>query len=266
MSNKRTLVSNACIGIIRVGILAAAIAGCSSKHVTPASQQAVRMQPSSAPKQDAEQVRKGRLLFDQTPKYAFHYVGNQLACADCHTQSGTADYAAPLIDVAGLFPMFSKRAGREITLKDRIDECFVRSEAGRPLPENSPEMLALVAYIQSLSRGGMNGKSYAKRGLVNLPALKGDVARGRSVYVQAQCTICHGSNGAGVPPVMPPLWGSSSFNDGAGMNNQEKMAAYVYQNMPQNHPRSLTAQQAYDVAAYIHSKPRPKFNQAYRSF
>jgi thiosulfate dehydrogenase len=266
MAIKRTLVSNACIGIISSGILAAAVAGCSSRHVTPGSQQAVRTQPSSAAEQDTELVRRGKLLFDQTPKYAFHYVGNQLACADCHTQSGPADYAAPMIDVAGLFPMFSKRAGREITLKDRIDECFVRSETGRPLPGNSPEMLALVAYIHSLSRDGANGKPYAKRGLVKLPVLKGDAARGKSVYVQTQCAICHGSNGAGVPPVMPPLWGSGSFNDGAGMNNQEKMAAYVYQNMPQNHPRSLTAQQAYDVAAYIHTKPRPKLNPAYTSF
>lgn len=266
MGVRRTLVSNASIGIISAGIVAAAIVGCSSKHVTQGTQQAARTQPSSAGEQDAELVRRGKLLFDQTPKYAFHYVGNQLACADCHTQSGTADYAAPMIDVAGLFPMFSKRAGREITLNDRIDECFARSEAGRPLPDNSPELRALVAYIQSLSRGGANGKPYAKRGLVNLPALKGDVARGRSVYVQAQCAICHGRDGAGIPPVMPPLWGSGSFNDGAGMNNPEKMAAYVFQNMPQNHPRSLTAQQAYDVAAYIHTKPRPKFNPAYKSF
>jgi thiosulfate dehydrogenase len=32
--------------------------------------------------------------------------------------------------------------------------------------------------------------------------------------------------------------------------------------MPQSSPGSLTAQQAFDVAAYVHSQPRPKLDPA----
>lgn len=209
---------------------------------------------------------KGELLFDRTPKYASQYVGNKLACGDCHAASGKQGYAAPMIDVAGLFPQYSKRAGHMISLKDRLNECFVRSENGKPLPADSPEMLALVAYIDSLSKGQKHGEPYAERGLVKMPKLKGDAVSGKEIYVKAGCVTCHGADGAGVPPFLPPLWGPGSFNDGAGMDKPEKMAAYVYHNMPQNHPGSLTPQQAYDVAAYVQKMPREKLNPAYKSY
>ena len=31
---------------------------------------------------------------------------------------------------------------------------------------------------------------------------------------------------------IPPLWGSNSFNDGAGMNTLEMLAPFIYLNMP----------------------------------
>lgn len=76
-------------------------------------------------------AQQGKLIFDQTPKYAPKYTGNQLSCNDCHLQGGTASLAAPMVDLAGLFPMFNKRAGHVISLQNRIQECFTRSEAGR---------------------------------------------------------------------------------------------------------------------------------------
>lgn len=208
---------------------------------------------------------QGKLIFDDTPKYARAYVRNKLACNDCHIQSGTAAHAAPMIDLAGLFPMFNKRAGHVISLENRIQECFTRSEAGSPPATNSPEVQALVAYIDWLSRDGEKGKAWPGRGLVKIPTLTGDPVAGKVVYV-AQCAGCHGSDGAGVPPILPAVWGNDSFNDGAGMNKPAKMAAFVLHNMPQNHPGTLSPQQAWDVSAYIHTMPRPKFDQAYRLY
>ena len=59
---------------------------------------------------------------------------------------------------------------------------------------------------------------------------------------------------------MPPLWGPDSFNDGAGMARLTAIANFVHFNMPHGadylNPQ-LTVEQAWDVAAYVVSKPRP---------
>lgn len=212
----------------------------------------------------SDEIRLGERIFEQTPRYATKYVGNQVNCADCHLEGGRAPYSAPMVGLAHIFPTYNQRAGRVITLAERIQQCFVRSENGRPLAANSREMRALLAYISWLSPEQSAGQAPG-RGLIKLPALKGDPGRGAAVYARA-CSVCHGSDGAGVPPVLPPLWGTSSFNDGAGMSTVEKMAAFVQYNMPQDAPGSLSAQQAYDVAAYVNSKPRPKLNPAYRKY
>ncbi len=244
-------------------VLFTGLAGCSSQPVHAASSPD-RAQGSAA-KEPPPLAVQGKLIFDRTPKYAHEYVGNQLACSDCHAGSGTVAHAAPMIDLAGLFPMFNKRAGHVISLANRIQECFTRSEAGTPPPENSPTVQALVAYIDWLSRDGVKGEPWPGRGLKQVAVLTGNPVAGKAVY-GAQCAECHGANGAGMPPILPAVWGDNSFNDGAGMNKPAKMAAYVHSNMPQNHPGSLSLQQTWDVVAYILSKPRPKFNRAYRNY
>ena len=50
------------------------------------------------------------------------------------------------------------------------------------------------------------------------------------------------------------------------MNGIEKMAAFVQFNMPQNRRGILSAQDAYDVAAFLHTMPRPAFNTAYSRY
>lgn len=212
-----------------------------------------------------EQIRLGKEIFDETPKYAGSYVGNRLSCSDCHIDSGRAAYAAPMIDIAGIFPRFNKRAGRVISLQERFEECFVRSENGSPLPRDSKEMMALTAYVNWLSRDGVKGKAFAGRGFVKVPELVGNPASGQKIYA-AQCASCHGVKGGGVPPVLPPLWGPNSYNEGAGMNNAQHMAGFLVRNMPQNHPGTLSPQDAYDVAAYIHAQPRPKLNSSYKNY
>lgn len=214
---------------------------------------------------EGERIRLGRNIFSHTPKYAPDYVGNQLSCSDCHLDGGTATFSSPMIGLPGLFPMYNKRAGRVISLVERIQECFVRSENGKPPAAGSPEMAALLAYMDWLSQGQPKGRAFPGRGLVKLPALHGDPGLGAAIYAK-RCAVCHGDDGAGVPPILPPLWGATAFNDGAGMSKVEKMAAFVQHNMPQNAPGSLSAEEAYDVAAYVNSKPRPKMNPAYKRY
>jgi thiosulfate dehydrogenase len=222
--------------------------------------------PSTIPAgPEGDSIRAGMSIFNQTSRYAAPYVGNKLSCTDCHLGGGTQAYASPMVGMPGIFPMYNTRARKVISLEDRVQECFTRSENGRPLQYNGPEMIAVVSYIHWLSIGQVDGKAFLGRGFVKLPAFTADPVHGQKIYTD-RCAACHGTDGAGKPPILPALWGPDSYNDGAGMSQVPKMAAFVQHNMPQNHPGTLTAQESYDVAAYVNGKPRPKFNQDYSGY
>jgi len=57
----------------------------------------------------------------------------------------------------------------------------------------------------------------------------------------------------------PPVWGHGSYNIGAGMARVSVAAAFIKSNMPRGWGWSLTDDEAFDVAAYINSQPRPDF-------
>ena len=209
-----------------------------------------------------DSIRLGEQIFDDTPIYAPSHTGGKLSCSSCHAAHGMQPYASPMVGLPKLFPMFNKRAGHVISLQDRIQECFVRSENGTPLDYGGREMKAIVDYIEWLSQP--SAKPYEGRGLIALPELKPNADHGSAVYA-SQCAGCHGSNGQGEWP-NPPLWGPKSFNDGAGMHGIPKMAAFVQHNMPANRMGNLTPQAAYDVSAFIHNQPRPAFNSEYAHF
>jgi thiosulfate dehydrogenase len=60
---------------------------------------------------------------------------------------------------------------------------------------------------------------------------------------------------------VPPLWGNDSFNDGAGMSRLITAANFVHFNMPHGadylNPQ-LSPEDAWDIAAYVVSQPRPR--------
>ncbi len=212
-----------------------------------------------------DSIRRGALLFDETPLYASSFTSSRISCANCHAEGGIQPYASPVVGLPALFPMYNERAGHVISLRDRIQECFVRSENGKPLSYEGPEMRELVDYIDWLSIPQPKRQPFKGRGLINLPDLKPDPQHGSEIYA-TQCAGCHGTNGEGRPPLFPPIWGPQSFNDGAGMNSVHKMAAFVQHNMPQNRMGILSSQDAFDVSAFIHAQPRPAFNPAYKSY
>ncbi|MEJ2008436.1 MAG: c-type cytochrome [Acidobacteriota bacterium] len=219
--------------------------------------------PSTIPQGKlGESIRLGRNIMINTPKYAARYVGDKMNCVDCHLNEGTQAYSSPLAGITTVFPAYTRRDGRVITIEHRIQECFERSENGTPPPSNSPEMVAIVAYMNWLSKGIPMGSTVKGRGLVKLtPPAHVDSAAGATIYAH-QCEVCHGAKGQGIPGSFPPLWGPGSFNDGAGMSKVAKMAAFVKANMPKTSPGSLSVQQAYDVAAFATAKPHTHFKQA----
>jgi thiosulfate dehydrogenase len=210
-------------------------------------------------------VRRGQLLFNETPIYAADHARARVSCANCHAAGGMQPFASPMVGVPRSFPQFNARAGHVISLQDRIQECFVRSENGEPLDYNGADMRDILQYINWVSQPRPTELPFRGRGFVKLATLTPDPVHGAAIYA-AQCAGCHGSRGEGTAPQFPPLWGEHSFNDGAGMHTLSKMAAFVKQNMPQNRKGILSAQEAWDVSAYIHTQPRPAFNKAYAHF
>ncbi len=219
-------------------------------------------------------IREGWRIIVDTPREigkdaadpSRRYAGNDLACTNCHLSAGLVPYAAPLVSTFGSFPMMVD--DRVLTLTERINGCMTRSMNGKPLPEESREMNALIAYIRWLGEKSPEGVRVAGMGLKPLhPAKeKPDAARGARVYAK-ECAGCHGADGQGQAKLsepgyaIPPLWGDNSFNASAGMARLTTAAAFIRANMPYNttlREPSLTEQQAWDVAAFMVSQQRPK--------
>jgi thiosulfate dehydrogenase len=268
MANRSTMVVAGLIATIYIGaiIVGLRVNDLSSLPFTSTKNMVAWQPPRHIPggKLGAS-IRQGALLFNETPVYAAQYTSARLSCASCHAEGGIQPFASPVVGLPSLFPMFNARAGRMISLKDRVQECFVRSENGKPLSYESPEMRSILDYIEWLSQSSPGMRPFVGRGLVELPNLKPDSKRGAAIY-RANCSGCHNSDGSGRAPLFPPLWGPESFNDGAGMNGVPKMAAFVQHNMPQNRMGILSPQESFDVAAFIHEQPRPAFNQIYKHF
>ena len=253
--------------VLRFGLSRPHLATGWSQPVAP-----VGTMPWHAPATDSiptdaqgETIREGRRIFMATPLFASDHARALISCSNCHMEGGLRPYASPMVGLPRIFPTWNKRAGRVISLAERIQECMVRSENGTPLDPQGREMRALLAYIDWVSTPQPTRRKFVGRGLVVLPVLTPDPQRGQRLYV-AQCAGCHGAAGAGYTPQFPPLWGPDAYNDGAGMNNTAKMAAFVYHNMPQNRPGTLSPQDAWDVAAFVHSQPHPAFNPAFKHY
>jgi thiosulfate dehydrogenase len=61
------------------------------------------------------------------------------------------------------------------------------------------------------------------------------------------------------------LWGTNSFNDGAGLHRVLTAAKFVKAKMPLG-KADLTDDEAFDVAAFINSKPRPHMANLERDY
>lgn len=212
-----------------------------------------------------EMVKLGEVLVEQTSTHPMtaEFVGNDLNCTSCHLENGKHATAASFIGVASVYPAWSPREKRVITLEDRVLNCFMRSCDGVRVPLGSKPSVAITAYITWLSAGHqmiMNHKApLGPRSVpkITLDASKADAVRGKILYT-AECASCHGENGQG-DAENPPVWGDRSFNRGAGLSHNDKLAAWLKVAMPMEDPH-LSEQEALDIAAYVNSFPRRDFN------
>ena len=218
------------------------------------------------------QIRYGRELIAHTAQYlgpqgSVAHLTNGLNCQNCHLQAGTQGFANNYLAVASTYPKMRARSGTVVGIEQRVADCMERSLNGRAVPDSSREMRAIVAYIKWLGQGIPKGKKVYGTGFTKLPYLDraADPAIGKAVFA-SKCQSCHGPAGQGQQLAdntgyqYPPLWGSDSYNDGAGLFRVTNLARYVKAAMPFgatfDHPQ-LTNKQAWDVAAFINSQPRP---------
>jgi thiosulfate dehydrogenase len=202
-------------------------------------------------------IRRGKALMVATRDSLPRYVGNDLRCISCHLGAGIHPNAMPFIGVYSRFPQYRSRAGKVQVLEDRINDCFERSMSGRALPRDGRDMHDIITYMAFLSRGVPVGADVEGQGFPRIKPVPADTGRGLLVF-QTTCAKCHGPAGEGTK-LAPPLWGPRSFNIGAGMARLNTAASFIRALMPNDNPGTLTDQQAFDVAAYVTSRPRPDF-------
>ncbi len=207
-------------------------------------------------------VRKGERIFTQTGKYAGKYVGNDLTCESCHLDRGRKAYAAPLWGAYVTYPKFRTKNMKVSRLGERIQGCFRFSMNGTAPPLEGDTIRSIVAYSFWMAKGAPVGTPLAGTGMYHMPAATRhpNPFHGKKVY-EARCALCHGADGLGTSSggevAFPPVWGPRSFNRGAGLAKVSKLAGFIKMNMPLSKGDTLTNQEAWDVAAYVDSQPRP---------
>ncbi|HDZ56419.1 MAG TPA: c-type cytochrome [Pseudomonas xinjiangensis] len=208
-------------------------------------------------------VQQGRAIFVDTKKHASDYVGNGLACANCHLEQGRKANSAPLWAAYTMYPAYRKKNDKVNSYAERLQGCFQFSMNGEAPEADGPVIAALTAYSYWLATGAPTGQELPGRAYPEVPQPEGgyDLAKGEQVY-DAQCAVCHGSNGEGQKSgetyVFPPLWGADSFNWGAGMHRINTAAAFIKENMPLGKGGTLSDEEAWNVAAFMNSHERPQ--------
>ena len=208
------------------------------------------------------------------PKMRF--TDSRLACASCHIGAGVEPGNLSLTAAMSRYPRISPRSGGNETIQDRINGCMTRSMNGRALAENSPEMIAMVSYLrflgdQDAATGAAQRKAHESPAF-KTPNRAANLEAGQRVFEQ-RCAACHQNDGQGLPAtgnlvygyVFPPLWGPNSFNDGAGLHRVLTAARFIKAKMPLG-AANLDDDQAFDVAAFINSKPRPEMSGLDRDY
>ncbi|MEJ2360512.1 MAG: cytochrome C [Gammaproteobacteria bacterium] len=112
----------------------------------------------------AKTVAKGKAIFLHDT-----FGGRGMTCDSCHTGGGLGPTVLPgshnagpsLSNAAAVFPRYKQDDGRVMTLATQIHGCIAGALGGKAPDFDSKTMIALVAYLTSLSQGkpiDMGGK------------------------------------------------------------------------------------------------------------
>jgi thiosulfate dehydrogenase len=223
-----------------------------------------------------EAILYGRELLAHTAKYfgpkgSVAIITNGMNCQNCHLEAGTKLFGNDYAGFVSGYPKLSNRSGKVAQPTERIAECFERSLAGKVPDTAGKEVQAMLAYMKWVGKGVRKGQELFGNATEKLAFMDyaADPAKGKIVFI-AKCQSCHGANGEGalasdkITYINPPLWGEHSYNDGAGMYRLTNFAGFVKNNMPFGatyQSPQLTDEEAWNVAAFVNSQPRPHKDQ-----
>jgi thiosulfate dehydrogenase len=227
---------------------------------------------SIAPKSALAQLEYGKELIANTAKYlgpkgSVAHLTNGMNCQNCHLNAGTQPYGNNYGSVASTYPKYRGRSGAIEDIYKRVADCFERSLNGNAPKVGSKEMEAIVAYINYVGGNVKKGEKAKGSGIYELALLDraADPVKGKALYA-AKCVSCHQADGSGMMNAdkityqYPPLWGDHSYNHGAGLYRLSRFAGYIKANMPLGasyRMPMLSDEEAWDLAAYVNSMPRP---------
>ena len=227
---------------------------------------------SQAPKAMQAQLEYGKDLIVNTatylgPKGSVAHLTNGMNCQNCHLNAGTQPYGNNYGSVASTYPKYRGRSGAIEDIYKRVADCFERSLNGTAPKVGSKEMEAIVAYINYVGSNVKKGDKAKGSGIYELALLDraADPVKGKELYA-AKCVSCHQADGSGMMNAdkiayqYPPMWGDHSYNHGAGLYRLSRFAGYIKANMPLGASYKapmLSDEEAWDLAAYVNSMPRP---------
>ncbi|WP_186644004.1 c-type cytochrome [Fluviispira vulneris] len=201
---------------------------------------------------------------------------NNLNCVHCHQIGpsglpGTKKFSIPWINSKNEFPQLDIKS---MTVKSI--ETIIRGMLGtnpQKMPDNSKEMVAIVAYINWLGTKtipNMNMNFTKLDNNIHLPKRAADPVKGKELY-NMHCSSCHGSEGLGIKKpnfdkgegyIFPPIAGNDTYSDGGHMYMIPLLTSFLYTNMPNGATHEnplLKIDDAYDISAYVnHSLSRRK--------
>ncbi len=213
-------------------------------------------------------IKRGYALATNTyellPKNVPHA---KLHCSSCHLSAGGNSDAAWWVDLKSEYPAKPQ-------LQSRINHCFTNSLNGNELCtpaskgskgncDTNANMNAFTTYMQWLDEqsAAIALCNTVAHGYPPISNSTGDAMSGQQIFAQ-KCAVCHRLDGQGRYEnntyFRPALWGPHSFNQAAGMfSDPAFLAAFLRWNMPLMAGGLLTDREAWDVEAFLHSKPRP---------
>lgn len=248
----------------------------SPASITPVNAWMAPSEESIPAGKKGEMIRYGKELVIHTssylgPKGSVAHLTNGMNCQNCHLDAGRKLFANNYAGFMADYPKMSGRSGQVEPASQRISECFERSLAGKTPDTSKKEVQAILAYMKWIGKGVQKSQELFGKatGKISFSDQAADPVQGKAVYL-VKCQACHGAGGEGQMAadqksyINPPLWGKHSYNDGAGMYRISNLAGFIKNNMPNGvsyQNTQLSDQEAWNLAAFINSQPRPHKDQ-----